>query len=917
LSNNVSRVFSFFVCAGLALAQPAPGTITGTIYDGQTGRPIVGVQVAVDGQMDPRYVTDSDGRYTIAVAPGPHSLRFTAEGYLPVEIREVVVESGRPVEASTLMSSERVVTSIDVVEKLDAAQSTAEAMLLERKLSVVVSDSVSRQELSEGAAGTAAGALEKVTGVSVVGDGFVYVRGLGERYSATQLNGAIIPTTEPEKRVVPLDLFPTGMIESIKVAKTYSADLPAEFSGGLVQMQTMEFPSRHTFNVGIKGGFNTVTTFDRFLTYPGSAADFWGFGSGARALPAAIGNNRRLIQGVFPADQLQVFGRSFANIWEPTEVARQRPAADWSASGGTSFGKFGLVGGLTFSNRPQLRREFQRYLRMAGAQPIIFGEYPDFREYTEDARLGGVINLSYRVNPNNKLIYRNTWTHDTEKSAREFQGLDGGTGSVINAQRLRYVERQVLSQSAEGEHVLPSLRNSVFRWQFNFSNSRRNEPDLREVIRNVEDDGRLAFAALGSSGLRFFTDLKDRIYDPQADYSIPFYKGSVAALVKIGFRGTFRRRDFNARRFRFIPQQLSTLNLYLPSNALFAPENIRPSGFQIAEFTRNSDVYEASMDVYAGYAMVDLTLGAKWRVSGGLRIEDGRQDVLTIDNQIPGAVPVLARLQNRDPVPALNVIYSLDSKQNIRVSISRTLSRPDFRELSPFDFNNVLGGFITVGNPNLRRASIMNYDVRWEMFPGGNQLVAASAFVKTFKDPVEQTILASNDLRQSFINAKGAKNYGFELEYRHNLGDFHSRLREFAITSNLTFVDSNIEIREQDLGFLTSRNRPLLGQSRWIYNGTLQWARPQWFSTASLAANYVGSRITDVGTFGLPDIQQGPNTMLDFVYQYNVSERSKWSYRFEAENLLNNNFHWTQGSFLQRQYRLGRTFQIGVSYSFF
>lgn len=917
MSNKFQRAIALICFAGLTYAQPAPGTITGIIYDGQTGRPILGVLVSVDGQIDARNVTDSDGRFTVSAAPGPHSVRFTAEGYLPVDIREVVVESGRPVEASTLMSSERLVTSIDVVEKLDAAQSTAEAALMERKLSIVVSDSVSRQELSEAAAGDAAGVLEKVTGVSVVGDGFVYVRGLGERYSATQLNGAIIPTTEPEKRVVPLDLFPTGMIESIKVAKTYSAELPAEFSGGLVQLQTMEFPSRHMLNVGIKGGFNSVTTFDPFLTYPGSSRDFWGFGSGPRGLPSAIGDNRRLIQGVYSPQELQTFGRSFTNIWEPTEIGRQRPALDWSTSGGTSFGKFGLVGGLSFSNRPQYRKEFQRYLRIAGTTPIIFGEYPDFREYTEDSRLGGVINLSYRPNQNHKLIYRNTWTHDTEKSAREFQGLDGGTGSIINAQRLRYVERQVLSQGAEGEHALSSLHNSVLRWQFTVSDSSRNEPDLREVIRNVEDDGTKVFAALGSSGLRFFTDMKDRIYDPQIDYSIPFYKGSVAALVKVGFRGTFRNRDFSARRFRFIPQQLSTLNLFLPSNALFAPDNIRPNGFQITEFTRNSDVYDASMDVYAGYVMVDLTLGAKWRISGGLRVEDANQKVLTIDNQVPGAVPILANLQNRDPVPALNVIYSLNSKQNIRASVSRTLSRPDFRELSPFDFNNVLGGFITVGNPNLKRASIMNYDVRWEMYPGGNQLIAASVFVKTFKDPVEQTILASNDLRQSFINAQGAKNYGFELEYRQNLAGIHGKMREFAISSNLTFVDSNIEIREQDLGFLTSRNRPLLGQSRWIYNGTLQWARPQWFSTASLAANFVGQRITDVGTFGLPDIQQGANTMLDFVYQYNMAERSKWSYRFEAENLLNNNFHWTQGSFLQRQYRLGRTYQIGVSYSFF
>jgi outer membrane receptor protein involved in Fe transport len=892
------------------------GTIAGTVYDSQTGRPVIGAHIAVYGQSSERNVTDSDGRFTLSMTPGTYSLRFSATNYTPMDVTGVTVRGGEVTEASTILSSKSSVTSVDVVEKVGALEATAAAMLNERRLSSVVSDSISREELTSGASSDAAGALEKVTGVSVVGDGFVYVRGLGERYSATQLNGAVIPTTEPEKRVVPLDLFPAGMIESIKIAKTYSPDQPAEFSGGLVQLKTIEFPAQKMFNVSMKGGFNTATTFDRFLTYPGGS-DFFGFGAGSRNLPSAVPRDGRVFAGTFTPLQLQEIGRSFSDNWEPTPVGPARPAIDWSAVGGGTFGRFGVVGAFSFSNKPQLQSELQRYIRQGAGAPIIFTEYNDYREYSESARMGAVLNGAIRLTPNHKLVIRNTFTHDAEKTAREFAGYDGGTDSFINSQRLRYIERSLFSSGLEGDHSFPRWRSSLIHWQFTYSNSKRDEPDLREVLRGLLPDGRYIFSSNGSSGLRFFSNLDDRIYEPSGDYSIPFFKGKISGLFKVGARVTVRRRDFEARRFLFTPQQLSTLNLFLPSNQLFAPENIRPSGFQILEFTRGTDTYSAEMNIYAGYAMVDLGLGPRWRLVGGIRIEDAAQNVITFDNRVPNAAPVRAGLQNRDPAPAINAVYALSPKQNFRMSYSRTLSRPDFRELSPFDFNNVVGGFVTAGNPNLVRATINNYDGRWEWFPGSNQLVAASFFAKTFHNPIETTILPSNDLRQTFANAQSARNIGLELEFRRSLASFTPKLKEFGVSANFTFVDSDITIRPEDATIITSQSRPLLGQSRYIFNAIFQWARPKWHSDAKFFTNYVSRRVSDVGTFQLPDIYQEANTILDFVYQYSVGEKAKWNIRFEAENLTDNVYRWTQGPFDQRRFQLGRTFQIGLNYSFF
>ena len=898
-------------------AQSSTGSVSGSILDSQTGRPVSGVGIAVNGQSDGRNTTDSDGRYAIKLSPGTYTLRFLAPNYAALDLTDVIVKAGETTELSAVLSNKANVTSIDVVEKVSGVDSTAAAMLDERRLSSVVSDSISREELAAGTSSDAAGALQKVTGVSIVGNGFVYVRGLGERYSATQLNGALIPTTEPEKRVVPLDMFPAAMIENIRIAKTYSPDLPAEFSGGLVQVQTVEFPTQKMFALTVKGGYNSATTGNGFLTYPGGRGDFFGFGSGSKGLPSAIPNDARLFQGQFTGLQLQSFGRAFSDNWQPSPVASARPALDWNAVGGGTFGRFGIVGAVSFSNKPQLQSEVQRYIRQGSGAPLIFTEYDDYNEYSETAKLGVVFNVAVKLNPNHKLVFRNTFTHEAEKSAREFSGYDGGTDGFLSSQRLRYVERSLFSTGVEGDHSFPAWHNSLIKWQFNYSNSTRDEPDLREVIRNRLPDGTFRFAASGSSGLRFFSGLSDKIYEPQIDYSIPFFKGGISGLFKIGTRITIRRRDFEARRFLFVPQRITTLNLFLPSNQLFSYDNIRPDGFQITEFTRATDTYAAEMNIFAGYAMVDLSLGPRWRLVGGIRIEDAEQIVSTFDNRVPNATPVKAGLTNRDPAPAINLIYALTPKQNFRVSYSRTVSRPDFRELSPFDFNNTLGGFVVAGNPLLQRATISNYDARWEWFLGGDQVIAASMFAKTFNNPIEQTIVPSNDLRQTFVNAQGARNIGFELEFRRSLRKVAKPLKDFSVSSNFTFVDSNIEIKPEDATIVTSQNRPLLGQSRYIANGVLQWHSPRLNSDAKFYSNWVSRRITDVGTFKVPDIYQEPNLFLDFVYQYSFGEKKKWGARFEAENLADNDYRWTQGPFTQRQYHLGRSIQIGLSYSFF
>ncbi len=912
---------SLLLLVSSTLAAQTTGTVIGSVFDATTGRPILGATIAVDGHTDQSQKTNPSGGFQLTLSPGKYKIRYTAENYVETTVDEVEVKAGEVTDASAVMPLKGATTTIEVVEKVGAVAANAEAALSERKLAAVVSDSMSAEEIRNTVASDAAGALEKVTGVSVVDNGFVYVRGLGERYSSTMLNNAMVPTTEPERRVVPLDLFPSSLIDSIKVLKTYSPDLPGEFSGGLVQLGTIEFPTQKVFRVSMNYGFNTVTTFNRFNGYSGGGLDFFGFDDGTRSLPSAIPTDNRLFVGRFTDRQFQQFGRSFSNNWEASPIDSMRPAQTYSVVGGNSFwkGKLGIVGAVTFTNHPQRTDELQRFLVNSGrGQARIFTDYPDFQSNVEAAKLGGVMNVAYRFNSSHKLVWRNTLTRDTDKEARIFRGLNGGNDNIVESTRLRFIERSMISSGVEGEHALEKLGNTVVHWQFTYATSKRDEPDMRESIRGLESNGAFSFLNLPESGLRFFNNLHDRIYEPQADLSKPFFKGPISGLFKVGFRGTIRRRDFEARRFRYFPVRAQTIDFTKPTNEVLGPNNIRPDGFVVREITRATDSYDATTDIYGGFAMVDLALGRRWRAIGGLRIEDAQINVITLDPLVPNARPTSAALYNRDPLPAANLIYQASGRQNIRFGYSRTVNRPDFRELSPFEFTNVVGGYSTVGNPDLQRATIDNFDIRWEYFPKGNQIVAVSYFYKKFKDPIEQIYRpTASELRQSFLNVDGAVNQGVELELRKNLAFAGSALRQFMVGTNLTFVDSDVNIPVDRFPQLTSRNRPLVGQSRFIYNIIAEWARPSWRSSARFYVNSVSRRLTDVGTFQLPDVYQERNTFLDFVYRYDIKENGKWSLRFTAENLTDNNYRWRQADFLVRNFRIGRTFTAGTSVSIF
>lgn len=899
------------------------GTVAGEVYNAATGHPVPQVKVEVVGVPGKSAVTTIDGTFKIDLPPGTYSLKLAGEKYMPAEVTDVVVTAGEVVDASTVMASSSDVTTVDVIEKMSSVAASAESMIAERKLAQTVSDGISGLEIRRSTASNAAAALQQVTGVTLVDGGYVYVRGLGERYSSTRLNNAMLATTEPERRVVPLDLFPAALIDNIQVLKTYTPDLPGEFSAGLVQIKTAEFPVSPTLEVSYKIGFNDRTQFKRFLTYPGGHHDLWGFDDGTRSLPAFIPSDKRVDRFNFTPSELQEMGRVLSGNWQPVVDDSARPSQDFGVVTGGTWGKLGVVGAFQFTNALQSIFDQDRIFYQPNpggpeAGPPLAKNIFQYDESTMSARMGGILNLSYQINPAHKLMVRNFLSRDTDNNTRMYQGFHQDFGTDMRDGRLRWVERNVYSMQFGGDHLFTGLGNSILDWQIGYSKAKRDEPDLRENVYLLNEiTGQYQFFDDGQSAFRMYNDQDETIWNPAVNWMTPFYTGGISGSVKFGVDYATRSRDFLSRRLRLILRGTKGIDLTLPPNELFAPENIRPNGFELGETTRITDAYEGERDVVGGYGMIDLNLSPKWRVVGGLRVEHVDQDVTTFDPFNPARGRRESPFAKTNYLPGVNVMYYLTSRHNVRFGFSQTVSRPDFRELALFDFLDIVGGRQTVGNPNLRQTQIRNFDVRWEWFPGGNQLVAASFFYKSFDDPIEQVILATVGLLTTFDNARRADNYGFELEFRRGLDFLHPRLWPFAVASNFTFINSEVDISNVTETPLTSKIRPMQGQSRYVYNLIAEWAKPTWRSTARIYTNYFSSRISDVGTYGLPDVVQQGVTTLDVVYEFEIKEGGRWKLRFQAENLNDPSWLWTQGGQTFQRWSLGRTYKIGTSYRIF
>jgi TonB-dependent receptor len=426
-------------------------------------------------------------------------------------------------------------------------------------------------------------------------------------------------------------------------------------------------------------------------------------------------------------------------------------------------------------------------------------------------------------------------------------------------------------------------------------------------------DGEWTFFDITQSGSRFFFDLTEDVLGTRADWTVPLaVPAGVDAEFKVGTLLQYKDRSFDARRFRFFQQAgvSGQVDLTGSPEEIFAPENIAPDLFELRESTRPNDNYAASHLIQAGYVMADLEVMDGLRLVAGVRVEYSDQQLESFDPFAPGAAPITSQIEKTDVLPSVNFTRRLGESSNLRLAYTRTVARPDFREVAPFEFTDFVGGRAEIGNPDLNRTLIDNADLRWESFPGGNELVAASLFYKVFHDPIEQVIQPTAQLRVSYQNAESARSYGAELEYRRGLGFLSPRLAPFSINTNLTAMSTEVTLREGS-GVQTSSDRSLQGQSPLVLNAALRWERPARGTSADLLYHVFGRRIEEVGAQTLPDVYEEARHHLDLVVRHDLG--SGLGLKAGAKNLLDDEVEFTQGGEVYRRYRLGRSFSLGIS----
>jgi len=927
-----SLAVALSIASTLATPQGArgqeAGRVVGRVISSQTGQPLSNAQVYVSDVGSESTIgglTAIDGRYVLrGISAGVHTITAQLIGYSTKTVTDVEVVGGETsVLDITLTEQAIALAAITVTSTAEASSTTA--LLTERRLSVVVSDAIGAEQISRSPDGDAAAALKRVPGLSVVDGKYAYVRGLGERYSQTTLNGAPLASPEPDKKAIPLDLIPSDLLESIVTSKSYSPDQPGDYAGGLVQLRTRDFPSDMILSVSASGEWNSAASFQDGLGYAGGGTDFLGFDDGTRGVPSMIPTNVRVSDANFSEQQLQEMGRAFRGDWGPT--TRKLPM---NGSLGLSFGddydiganqRAGFIASAHYSSSQSVRTDVvERVLTAAGAaQP----EADYVGAQTDHAvSIGGLLNLTYQPSTTDQIKLATVYNHASNDISRVYNGFNLDSNTNLWNSRIQFLEQTLLNAQLDGEHLLGFLGDATATWRGAYTRASRYEPSTREALYR-ETAGDFLWDDFIQSGSVFHQDMVDDGFNGGGSLRIPLGSSSV------GFGGSFESKDRSAytRRFRFRPlpgglvdSEVRTLS---PNDLFGVPGTyIDPTGFELQESTFTTDNYDASQDIQAGYVMADVQLTDALRVSGGARVEHSRQTVNPVDIFQTGFLSdATADLESTDILPAINATLALSDVVNLRASGSQTLARPELRELAPFKFADYAGGYLVVGNPSLQGTSITNADLRLEWFRTPRSVLAASGFYKDFDAPIEVAVLPSTELIKTWVNASGGRNYGVELEARSPLDFISEGLSSFVLNGNLTLVKSamstggSIDVYLESAGAtqieLQPRERTLQGQSPYVVNLGLTWA-PDGGPSASLLFNRFGERIDAIGALSLPDIYESARNQLDVVVEWPLM--SGWKAKASASRLMGNVVQFTQGGDLIRSYDMGRTVSFGMSW---
>jgi len=857
--------FLIFFCwtASIASAQQT-GKIAGKVIDKKTGETLIGLTVKVEG-LSIGAATDVEGRFVLGSLPqGKYTLVFKYIGYQTKTISDVEVKAGALTPLNISMDESSSQTLAEVVVTATYRQESIGALYAQQKNAVNMSSGISTELIQRSPDKNTSEVLKRVSGASIQNNKFVVIRGLADRYNNNQLNNAILPSTEPDRKAFSFDIIPSNLVDKIVINKTASPDLPGDFAGGSIKIFTKDVPDEGFINFSTGWGYNTISTFRDFVSNERGKYDYFGFDDGNRKLP-----------GQFPANFAQynpLSNQEKANFSKllPNSFGQSTyealPSQNYQFSWGNRYdlkneGSLGAVFSVSYRNSQNqldiVRNDYQNLFA------DIYYNYDD-QQYSFNTNLGLLANITYK-NGKNKYSFKNLFNRVFDQAYTTRFGYNDNIAANLQVDNSELTQKSILNTQLEGEHQF-GTKDQKLNWNLSLASINRDQPDLRTIYYREIALNSNQFELVDRNSRRFFSDMKEQNYSGQLNYSLPMSFFGKKSTFKTGALSVIKTRDFNARIFNYLYNSSGSGSfdayiLSLPKDKIFAPENIKANGgFILTDFTNNTDSYQAQTLLNAGYAMLDNQLSEKSRLIWGARLEHYYQNIDYVD------LSSTARSFDQefiDVLPSLNYTYSINDKSNLRFAVSRTVSRPELRELAPFAFFDFISQTNTVGLPSLKRGQINNFDFKYETYPKNGETFSISLFYKDFNDAIEQTLDEGGTPERrivNFANVPQATSYGLELEFRKRL-DFISSSRFFqdlTVFSNFSYIKSDVKFNNAGIA-----NRPLQGQSPYLINSGIQYSNAKSGLAITALYNRVGERIAFVGNTTVPNIWENARDVLD------------------------------------------------------
>lgn len=828
-TKHFCRWLKTFICIGLTLASNAlnaqeTGHINGALVNMETGDLLVAARITLEG-TEMKTTSNLDGNFRFRDVPvGRYDITVSKYGYHTSIITETEVVAGEltNIEIPMRMKDNSIIELEAFVIKASDIRDSGMKLMADRQKSSSISDAIGKKDFAKFGASNAADAMSRVTGVSVNDGKYIFVRGLGERYSNTLMNGVTLPSADPDKKAVQMDLFPTALLESIVTTKSFTPDKPGDFAGGSVNIKTKSFPELYTFSVSSKIGYNPNSNLNRdFLSYPGGGKDYLGFDDGTRDLPQGVPTSGE----DFPASNFiegapQFFDeitRKFSSVLSPSPD-KSFLDTGFSLDFGNSYylqndHLIGVVASISYDISYQHYDDGinARYRRDSITNTDLGSRYiySDTKS-TQSVSLGGLVSLAYQPSTNHEIALIVMSNQSADDVSRFQQGPTGDSGSdadsVDQVRSIQFTERNVTSAQLKGEHFIEAHEIQL-NWSLTGTTTSQKDPDARYSNNEIDiNTGRVSLVKPNRAPRRVYRDLSEKQASVTFDFEIPvFDSGSLIRNIKLGGVYNDKSRDFSEYVYSYqtlvvgnsIFSDFESIETFLDSDKIGILDD-GPLMKRFINFAR-SQVYEGSEDVSALYAMVDYQINENWRFITGLRQENTKINVKSLVDVDTQFFSPTAAVTEDKILPAAQLVYKLTDTQNLRTSWSKTLARPTMREIAPYRSFPFIGGDEYLGNQNLSLTDIENYDLRWEWFPNPGEAVSVSLFYKQLTNPIEMVVgEVAGNFRKQPQNVNSGEIMGVEFEFRKSLLFISENLQDFSINANITYSKSEVDNSNQE-----------------------------------------------------------------------------------------------------------------------